>query len=108
MGQIGISAEELGRLTPRRLVNLFNGWEEKENMQRAYDRLNTFYIVASNGAKKIKKPKDLYEIVGIDNQMQEVFSEDELDHLLDKWGRTLPGATVMNKKELLKLRQTKN
>lgn len=99
-----MTAVELGLLTPRRLINKFAGWNEVRNSARAYDRLHTLFIVQSNGAK-VKAARDLYEIAGLDDKTRPYMKEDELNDLLDKWGRTIGGAKLMNKKELLKLRE---
>ena len=99
-----MSAHDLGLLTPRRLANKFNGWTEVRTMDRAWNRLHAFYIVASNGGK-VKRPQDLYEIEGIDNIVSPYFKPKEVDKLLNKWGRTLPGYKELNKAELLQLKQ---
>lgn len=99
-----MNTTDLGLLTPRQLINKFNGYTERRNMDRAFDRLHTLFITQSNGAK-VKAGRDLYEIAGLDDKVRPYMEEDELDDLLNKWGRTIGGAKVMNKKELLKLRQ---
>lgn len=102
---MNMSAQELGLSNPRQLINKFNGRQEAINTARAYDRLHAFFIVKAQGVKAIKSPRDLYQIPGLDDRFRPHFSGDQLEKLLDKWGRTLPGATVMNKAELLKLKK---
>lgn len=102
---MGLSSEELGRMTPRRFTNKLKGWRREKTEHANLLRICTYKIMQSSGNMRPSfNLKDVFPIGEIDFDR---LTPEETEYIVEKWGRVLPGHRQISVKEFKKMAKEK-